>query len=144
MPQSATRPPFALQRLRAVLLHVPYYSIEPKARLAQDTGLSQNAISRIVRGKLTPSQATVQLICRAIQRRSGVKLKSGELFRSNSHFPTRSVCTLMGCKGCLPPEAWDERSDRLKTSWRNQKPGEWSCFAAEPTAAGPTQLIKCS
>ncbi len=140
----ATRPPFALQRLRAVLLHIPYYSIEPKARLAQDTGLSQNAISRIVRGKLTPSPVTVHLICKAIQRRSGVRIKPGEVFRSDPHFPTCSVCTLMGCTGCLPPEAWDERTDRLKPAWRNQKPGEWSCLAAEPTASGTTQLITIS
>lgn len=32
----------------------------------------------------------------------------------------------MGCKGCLPPQAWEEQIDMLKPEWRQRKPSEWS------------------
>ena len=126
MPKLAQGSPLAFNRVRAVLLHIPHYTVAPKAQLALETGVSQNAMSRMVRGKLNPSYLTAELICRAINRRSSLKLPVEEIFSVDGYYPTPSACVLMGCKGCLPPEAWDERSDRLKPEWRHQKPGEWS------------------
>ncbi|MBB6053942.1 DNA-binding XRE family transcriptional regulator [Armatimonas rosea] len=133
-PPQEPPPLLAFNRLRAVLIHVPYYSIAPKARLASDTELSQNAISRIVRGKLEPSYFTAQLICRAIQKRSRLRIPLEEIFSTNGSYPTASTCSLMGCQGCLPSEAWNECTDRLKPQWRHQKPGDWS--KTKPIAMG--------
>ena len=132
------RPKIATNRLRAILMHIPYYCTAPKALLALDTGISQNAVSRIVRGRLKPSRITAELICRAISRRGPRKLPLLEVFSVDGSYPTASACGLMGCKGCLPPEAWDEHRGQLRPEWQYQKPGEWSRREADPTSPGQT------
>lgn len=141
-PPQEPPPPLGFNRLRAVLIHIPYYSIAPKARLASDTELSQNAISRIVRGKLEPSYFTAQLICRAIQKRSRQRIPLEEIFSTDGSYPTSWTCSLMGCKGCLPPWAWNEDTDTLWPNWRHQKPGEWSRLQADPNLTWSNHLTQ--
>lgn len=130
------RPKLVTNRLRAILIHLPYYCTAPKALLAADTGISQNAVSRIVRGRLKPSRITAELICRAINRHSPRRLSLHEVFSVDGSYPTASACELMGCKGCFPPEAWDEHSGQLRPEWQHQKPGEWSRREADPLSPG--------
>lgn len=144
MPDTAISPPAVVNRLRAVLLHVPFYSIEPVARLALDTGVSKAAISRTIRGKCSPSYLITERIARAVSRRSGKVINAHEIFSTDGAYPTPSTCQLLGCGGCLPPEAWDERSDKLRPAWRHTKPGGWSRFEPDPTSPGTAHLIDIS
>ncbi|MGC4044869.1 MAG: helix-turn-helix transcriptional regulator [Armatimonas sp.] len=123
-------------RLRAVLLHVPYYSIEGNARLAKDAGLSPSTISRIMRGKAAPSYAAMSAITAAVSRRTKKPMDARELFTTDGTYPTGSTCQLMECRGCFPPEAWQEGSDRLHPTWKRQRPGEWSTY---PSSSIPTK-----
>ena len=120
-------PGAAFNRLRAVLLHIPYYAFGGPARLARDSGVSKSTISRLTRGHTnSPSYRVAAQVVEAIQRRSGIALDPAEIFSPSGRFPTPSVCALLGCSGCLPPAAWSENDDRLKESRRHQKPGDWS------------------
>ena len=124
-----TKPPDSSpvsNRLRAILSHVPFYSIEGPARLAYDAGVSRSTISRLLSGKLNPSFRLVQSVVDAVSQRIGTPLDAREMFTSTGEYPTRSACVLMGCRGCLPPDAWDNRTDRLKPTWKDATPGQWS------------------
>ena len=138
MPRATEALPTVANRLRAVLLHVPHYSIESIARLAADTGCSKSALSRLVRQLSGPTYRSAETIAWAISKQSGVKLSPRDLFTRDGTYPNPSACKLMGCKGCYPPEAWDEGTDRLRPEWRHQKPGEWSCLQAIPSPPGTT------
>ena len=138
MSETASTPPKVVNRLKAVLLHIPFYSIESIARLAMDTGFSKATISRLASQKNSPSYLTTESIARAISRRSKIEIDPREIFSSDGTYPTRSACEVMGCDGCFPPEAWDEDADTLKPEFRHQKPGEWSRLQADPTPPGPT------
>ncbi len=112
-------------RLRAVLLHIPWYSIEGFARLATDVNVSRSTISRLTGGRQQPSFRLAQAIADAVSFRLGTAVSPRELFGEDGAFPTGSTCDLCRCKGCLPPEAYDERSDRLKPAWKGAIPGDW-------------------
>jgi hypothetical protein len=115
-------------RLRAILLHVSYYSIEPTTRLASDTGHVHSSISRLLSQRSQPSYLTAQRIAEAISKRSGIAISEREIFSPDGTYPTPSTCALLGCRGCLPPKAWNESTDKLKSYWKTQKPGDWCYF----------------
>lgn len=117
-------------RLRAILLHVPYYAFEGTARLARDTGLAPSSISRIIRGKVSPSYVAVETITKAISQRLGRRLDARELFTTDGTYPTPSTCELMDCSGCHPPEAWCEITNTLRLPWRWRIPGDWCLYGA--------------
>ena len=126
-------------RLRAVLLHIPWYSIEGFARLASDVNVSRSTISRLTGGRQQPSFRLAQAIADAVSFRLGTAVSPRELFSEDGTFPTGSTCDLCGCKGCLPPEAYDERSDRLKSAWKGAKPGEWCRYPEAKPVLKPNQ-----
>jgi hypothetical protein len=140
MPRDSLNPPGVVNRLRAVLLHVPYYSIQGCARLAADTSLSRATISRLCTHTRSPSYAVAEEIAQAISRRAGREIATGDIFSTSGQFPTPSACALMGCKGCRPPEAWSEQTDRLKNRYAQQKPGEWSRLVASPLHTGTSSI----
>jgi transcriptional regulator with XRE-family HTH domain len=118
--------PAVSNRLRSILYHIPWYSIEGIVRLAKDTGLSTSTISRLVGQKNSPSYRVAETIASVISQKTGIPIETNEIFSPTGNFPTPSVCNLMGCKGCLPPEAWNEATDSLKENWRHAKPREWA------------------
>lgn len=118
-------------RLKAILLHIPYYSFEGSAKLARDTGLAPSSVSRIIRGKMSPSYVVVESIARAISHRWRKRLDPREIFTTNGSYPTPSTCELMGCLGCLPPEAWSETTDTLRSQWKQQRPGDWCHYQGD-------------
>ncbi len=144
MQEPAQAPPRVFNRLRAVLLHVPYFTIQGFARLAEDTSFSRSTICRIAQGSANPSYRTAEAIAWAISKRCGILLSPREIFSTDGTFPTSSTCQLMNCSGCLPPEAWDEETDTIRPEWRDKKPGEWSRVAADPASPGNTQLTSIS
>jgi Transcriptional regulators len=122
------------RRLRALLLHVPFYGFDGPARLAADAGISRATVSRLLNGRVSPSVRTAQAVADALALRSGRALCVADVFTPDGTF-ARSACETMNCRGCLPPEAWDERKDRLRPGWRHALPGQWSrSEPALPTA----------
>ena len=137
MPLSSPKPLFSTppdtlmenliqNRLRAVLLHVPWYSIEGQARLAADTGVARSTVSRLMSGKFRPSYRLVEKVTEAISKRLGYLVDARELFTTDGTYPTDSACELTRCSGCLPFWAWDERRDVLRPEWKDAHPGDWS------------------
>lgn len=118
-------------RLRAVLLHIPWYTMDGPARLAADIHVSRSTITRLMSGRNAPSLRVARAIARAVSRRLGKTIAACEIFRlEGKNFPTASVCELIGtCSYCLPPEAYDDRSDRLRPAWKNASPGDWCLFS---------------
>lgn len=116
-------------RIRAFLLHVPYYSIEGQRRLARDCGVSPSTISRLVRGETTPSYPLAARITQAISRRMGVPVDVRDVFSiDGSSYPTACVCDVTpNCKGCFPPEAYADDGTML-AEYRDLKPGDWCRF----------------
>jgi transcriptional regulator with XRE-family HTH domain len=114
-------------RILAVMQHVPWYSFKRQSRLAQDAGVSESSVSRLLRGKVDPSFYLMTAVSNALEARLRQKLDPRELVSYDGTFPTPSVCELAGCKGCLPEEVY-ELDDTLKPEFKNIKPGRWSAL----------------
>jgi transcriptional regulator with XRE-family HTH domain len=143
-PLTATRThpkPAISNRLRSILYHVPWYSIEGIVRLAKDTGLSTSTISRLVGQKNSPSYRVAETIASVISQKTGIPIETNEIFSPSGNFPTPSVCSLMGCKGCLPPEAWDEQTDCLRVTHCSKEKSSRPGGQARLQAACATGLL---
>jgi DNA-binding XRE family transcriptional regulator len=123
-----TAPPY--NRLHVVLLHVPWYAFEGQARLAADAGVARSTISRLLNGRSNPSVRVVRAVQAALEERLGRPLPLAELFSPDGAYPTPSGCTLCGCEGCFPDEAYD-RHGNLRPAFRHLRPGEWSVARAD-------------
>ena len=119
------------------MLHIPWYSIQGKARLAEDTLLSAMTTTRAIAGDRVQTE-TMQVITEAIADRFGQTIALEEIFSTDSTYPTECVCELMGCPGCLPPEAWDNERDELRDTWRDTKPSQWC--RGHPNRNKPTSV----
>lgn len=107
------------------MAHTSRYSFSGQARLAQDTGLSRAAVSRMLSGQSSPSFALVLAVTAALEKQLGKRIDPRELLTFSGEYPTASVCALCGCRGCLPDEAY--RPDgTLRPEFRRVRPGEWS------------------
>jgi transcriptional regulator with XRE-family HTH domain len=113
-------------RLRDILVHVPYYTIQGRARLASDCNVSRSTISRLLNKRRSISFQLATKIANALSMRSGRLIEPQEIFALGGSYPTASACELMGCRGCLPPSAWDEQALSLRPGWNNALPSQWS------------------
>jgi transcriptional regulator with XRE-family HTH domain len=132
----AASPPTSMlhNRVAAVMLHIPWYSITGPARLARDAGVAKSTISRLLSGKSTPSYRLVMAVTHAIETRANRPIGVHELFSADGAYGTERVCSLMGCKGCLPGEIYDRHTDKVQSQFRTLRPGTWelSVRAGEP------------
>lgn len=126
-------------RIPAVMLHVSRYSFEGQARLAADVGVSRSTISRFLRGHTLPSYALVEAVARALSTRLGKPLSPRELVSFDGTYPTASTCALVGCRGCLPEQAYDADGNLLP-QWQGATPGDWSRFPEMPSFPMPPQI----
>lgn len=126
-PSASTGPTGRLMhnRVAAVMLHVPWYTISGQARLARDAGVSKSAISRLLSGQSAPGYLLANAVTAALERRMGRSLHPRDLFSPDGTYPTASVCDLCGCRGCVPGQAYDESSDTLRPQFRHLRAGEW-------------------
>lgn len=113
-------------RVAAVLMHIPWYSIVGPARLARDAGVAKSTISRLLSGRTTPSYRVVMAVTAAIERRTGRTLGAHELFSTTGTFPTQNVCSLMHCAGCLPGDIYDRQTDTVHPQFRALRSGTWA------------------
>jgi transcriptional regulator with XRE-family HTH domain len=122
-------------RVRAYLVHIPYYTIEGQQRLANDCGVARSTISRIVRGTQSPSYQLAEAVTRAISRRMGVPLDPREVFSADGTYPTPRVCDVTpDCTGCFPDEAYDAEGN-MKPEYAAMRPGDW-CTYPRPVRPG--------
>jgi transcriptional regulator with XRE-family HTH domain len=132
---SISHPVALSNRVREILWHIPWYGFKTQARLAQDSGVSPAAISRLIRGESQPSLVVALHITQALSRRLGRPLDVSEVFSLDGSYPTASVCHLTGCRNCLPPDAYDEE-EQIKLAFQDIKSGAWSmcCWAPSRTS----------
>lgn len=124
-------------RILALMAHTTRYAFQGETRLANDAGVSKSAVCRLLNGHSSPSFALVLAITRALEKRLGRPLDPRDLISLDGCYPTASACELAGCRGCLPPEAYD-RDDRLKPEYRDVRPGQW-CVSPRSLPANEQQ-----
>lgn len=141
LPSAPPGPTKITNRVRAYLIHIPFYSIEGPARLAQDCGVYRSTIGRLARNEISPSYALARRVTDALSRRMGVELDIREVFSSDNTYPTAKVCDVTpNCNGCFPPEAYTA-DDVLKPEYRDQRPGDWCTYPSSPPRGLPSQSI---
>jgi hypothetical protein len=118
-------------RVRAVMIHSKRYAFYGVLRLAVDVGVSLSTLKRLLRGDSPPSFRVALAITKALSNDLGRKLDCTDLFSLDGQYPTERVCDLVGCRGCLPEEAYD-RYGNLLAEYRSMKPGDWSKGASSP------------
>ena len=119
----------AQNRLRQIVWHIPWYGFRTQTRLAEDSGVSQAAISRMMRGLTQPTLPVAQRVTEALSRRLNIPIELRDVFSPDGTYPTPSVCHLTQCPSCLPPTAYDE-SHRLKPEFRGSNASEWGVSPA--------------
>jgi transcriptional regulator with XRE-family HTH domain len=112
-------------RLRAVMSHTIRYAFKGETRLAEDAGISKSALNRLINGQSSPSFALVCALAEALSKRLKRRIEPSELVSCDGAYPTRYVCALCGCNGCLPGEAYDDE-ENLRSEYSHIKPGQWS------------------
>ena len=117
--------PRVQNRVRVLLTHIPMFSVQGQARLAARAGVSRSTVSRLVRGRISPSYHLARAVTAALERQIGYPLDMRDVFTTDGTYPTPSGCALCRCRGCLPEEAYDAEGD-LRPEWRGQRPGDWS------------------
>jgi len=129
-PDLSRRPPQRIRnRLPAILVHVPWYSIEGPARLAADVGVSRSTITRLINGTSSPSYRLVAAITDALSRRIDARLDMREIFTTDGTYPAPSACDLCRCGGCMPEYAFKSNGER-PPEFRDMMPGDWSRSAS--------------
>jgi hypothetical protein len=123
--------PKVTNRLRAVLLHVPWYTIEGQARLARDCGVYRSTIGRLCHNQTSPTYALARAVTDSVSRRLGVPIDIRELFSTDGTYPTERVCDLTPrCRGCFPPEAFTEDGS-LRPEYEVLRPGDWCTYTSD-------------
>ncbi|MBS1702602.1 MAG: hypothetical protein JST12_13125 [Armatimonadetes bacterium] len=114
-----------VSRLGELMLHTNLYSFKGHSRLAQAVGSDKATISRLVAGHLkNPSFLLIARITAALEHELGRRIDPRDILSEHGAFLTRHVCDVVGCPGCLPPNAHDEFGD-LKPTFRDVTPGQW-------------------
>jgi len=129
-------------RVRVLLVHIPAFSIQGQARLADAAAVARSTISRLVNGRISPSYRLARAVTDALEKRLGQPLDIRDVFTTDGTYPTPSGCALCRCKGCLPEEAWGE-DNVLKSEWRDARPGDWS-IARPADVLVPTDVLVLS
>ena len=129
-------------RVRALLIHIPWYSIEGQRRLAKDCKVSPSTISRLIRGENAPSYQLAETVTRALEKRLGIPLSMRDVFTVDGTYKVPCVCDLTPqCKGCFPPEAYEEDGS-MKYEYKDQRPGDWCRY--NPISDNPSTGLPAS
>lgn len=114
----------AINRIADVMAHTKRYAFQGVGRLAKDARVDASSVSRLINGKMNPSFAMIARIAEALECDIGSKIDPRDLIAENGEFLTRYVCDLVGCRGCLPENVYDEFGDR-KPAFADIAPGMW-------------------
>lgn len=124
-------------RVAAIMIHTSRYAFNGPSRLARDTGLSVSAVSRFMHGRVRPSPMTLLLVMSALEAQLGFRLRLDEVISLTGEYPTRNICELLNCKGCLPDKAYHPDNER-RDWWKTHRGGDWTGDVAE---VGDEKLI---
>jgi hypothetical protein len=105
--------------------HIGYLSFQGTVRLARESGVSHSVISRMIHGKTSASFPVIVAVTKALEKRLGRHIDPREILSFDGRYPTQNVCTLCGCRGCLPVDYYTA-DDVLKPEYRGVKSGNWS------------------
>lgn len=119
--------PILHTRLREVMAHTSRYAFKGEARLAADAGVSKSAINRLINKKASSTYWVVLAVTQALEKVLKRSFDPRELVSLDGAYPTGSTCKLVGCRGCQPSEAYDEKGN-VRPDFRHLKPGEWALF----------------
>ena len=112
-------------RIGAILIHLKRYWSMGASKLAADAGVSKSTISHLLRGKSHPLYNTARRVVKCLERDFGTPLSLDEVFSEDGTYPTRFVCTLMGCTGCDDSRFYD-RDNCVLPGLRRIESGRWT------------------
>ncbi len=117
-------------RIGALMEHTSRYSFRGTSRLAKDSNLAKSTICHIIHGRTNPLYKTIAPIIKSLEFQLARNLNVREVFSEDGTYPTKHVCKLVGCKGCLP-DVLHEADGSVKPQWAHVRPGQWSGDVAE-------------
>lgn len=122
--------PTSHNRIAALMAHTSRYSFRGTSRLAKDSHVSKSTICHIVHGRTSPLYKTLAKIIRSLEYQLARKLNVREVVSEDGTYPTKHICRLVGCKGCLPDGIHNDDGS-LRDRWAELRPGEWTGDVAE-------------
>lgn len=121
-------------RVAALMAHTSRYSFRGTSRLAKDAGVAKSTVCHILHGRSNPFFKTVTPIVKSLEFQLARKLNVREVFSDDGTYPTKHVCRLAGCKGCLP-DSVHQSDGSIKRAWAHIRPGRWTGDVFEFTEA---------
>lgn len=115
-----------INRIGDLMEHSDRFAFHGIVRLAQAAGVSHSAVSRLIHQQTSPTFRLVARLTRALEEEFGVHLDPRDLVAEDGGFLHRSVCSAVGCGGCLPTAAYGQ-SEALQPLFVGVKPGAWVC-----------------
>lgn len=92
--------------------------------------MAKSTICHIVHGRTNPLYKTVAPIIRSLEFQLARRLNVRDVFSEDGTYPTKMVCKLAGCKGCLPDSVHDQDGN-VKPHMKEVRPGKWTGDVAE-------------
>lgn len=126
----SSAPPIHHNRIAAIVSHLDDFQVRRLSRFSQDAGVSKATVSRLFRGRTCTSLFVAMRVQRLVNACLRRRLSLNELFSEDGHYPTRFVCQLVGCPGCLP-ETIFAGDGAIDPSWAHVRPGRWTGDTAE-------------
>lgn len=117
-------------RVAALMAHTSRYCFRGTSRLAKDCNVAKSTICHIIHGRTNPLYRTVAPIIRNLEYQLARKLNVRDVFSEDGLFPTKHVCKLAGCRGCLP-DRLHNLDGSIKPQWSRVQPGKWSGDVSE-------------
>lgn len=115
--------PTAENRLRGFMTHSTRYSSKGRKRLVEDAKVSTASVKQLLAGKnANPSFVLVCRIVGALERAFGRRFDPREVVCENGVYLSPSLCSLLGCPGCLPENAFDGHNE-LRPEFRQEDSG---------------------
>ncbi|MHB8636073.1 MAG: helix-turn-helix domain-containing protein [Fimbriimonadaceae bacterium] len=117
--------PRSHNRVAAIASHTTRYAFKRRSRLAADAGISRSALSRLMAGRTRPTHALLSRVAQALERELGRQFDCRELVSETGHYPTKYVCELVGCPGCIPVLV-DHHDPLVRARYAGVQPGLWT------------------
>lgn len=112
-------------RILAIILHLSRYGCRTQVRLASDVGASEATISRLLSGQANPSYSLAISVLDTLEAHLGKRIDPREILSLDGTYTT-NVCTLCGCRGCLPPHVYAEDEITVRPEYAHIRTGHWA------------------
>lgn len=112
------------------MAHSSRYSFRGTSRLAKDAGVAKSTICQLRHGRSNPFYVTLQRVIGQLEFQLARRLRTREVVSEDGTYPTKFVCKLVGCPGCIPEEAFLP-DGTMKNEWKQVLPGQWTGDVAE-------------